>query len=321
MGGMGRVPAVESLLVITNTGAASTDDDTVRRAIDVLATGADVQVCRTTLPGELDGVLHRRGGRTIVVAGGDGSLHTVVAALHRRDELADALIALLPLGTTNAFARGAGIPLDPAAAAQAVLTGVERRLDLLTDCHGDVVVDTVRLSAKRHRTPRVYHARRASGGGRGSALRVRVEADGEVLADFDRPVSAVGLGRVDGGGAAPPTGPAIASGARAARTAQAGGAPSTFRGRDRAGAAQVMVSFAGPPLADLWHGGRPDRQLTRQAHRVKVIGQRFWLNADGEVSGPERRRTWQVASARLRMILPAGAPGTRVLDREGSPVS
>ena len=57
-------------------------------------------------------MLHRAGCRRIVVAGGDGSLHAVVTALHRRHELASRTLGLIPLGTGNDFARTLGIPLD-----------------------------------------------------------------------------------------------------------------------------------------------------------------------------------------------------------------
>ena len=77
-----------------------------------------MEVQATSNPGELDGVLHRAGSRPIVVAGGDGSLHTVVSALYRRNELKGAVLGLLPLGTGNDFARANGIPLDVEEAAQ-----------------------------------------------------------------------------------------------------------------------------------------------------------------------------------------------------------
>ena len=48
----------------------------------------------------------------MVVAGGDGSLHAVVTALYRRDDLAGTVLGLVPLGTGNDFARTIGIPLD-----------------------------------------------------------------------------------------------------------------------------------------------------------------------------------------------------------------
>ena len=114
------------MLLITNSEAGSADEQNLERALAVLRAAADVEVATTSNPGELDGVLHRRGGRRIVVAGGDGSLHAVVAALHRRHELADSVIGLVPLGTGNDFARGSGIPLDPEAAARVVVTGEVR---------------------------------------------------------------------------------------------------------------------------------------------------------------------------------------------------
>jgi diacylglycerol kinase (ATP) len=90
---------VEPLLLISNAEAGTTDSENVEKALSVLRGSADVEVCATSNPGELDGVLHRRGSRRVVIAGGDGSLHAVVAALHRRNELRDVVLGLIPLGT------------------------------------------------------------------------------------------------------------------------------------------------------------------------------------------------------------------------------
>lgn len=306
---------MESLLVVTNTEAASTNEDTVREAVEIMQTKADVQVCRMSMPGDLDGVLHLRGGRTVVVAGGDGSLHTVVTALHRRNELADTLLAVLPLGSANAFARSTGVPLDSAEAARTVLTGVERRLDLLTDCRGDVVVNSVRVLAReRGRGPRPRPRRRRPGWRRahrwaGPALRLRVEADGEVLADFDRTVAAVEVGHDQTEPSEPSeqsqqTEPSEPEGAR--REAAPGGPE---------GSARVLVRYADRGTRGRLTGrtrgrvsgsasGAEEPTVLRHARKIQVVGQRFWLDADGEISGPEQRRTWQAAPARLRMILP-----------------
>ena len=81
----------------------------------------------TSNPGELDGVLHRAGSRRIVVAGGDGSMHAVIAALHRRDDLGRTVLGLLPLGTGNDFARGNNLPLDVEEAAQVIIEGRSAR--------------------------------------------------------------------------------------------------------------------------------------------------------------------------------------------------
>ena len=61
-----------------------------------------------------------------MVAGGDGSLHAVVTALHRRHELAERTLGLIPLGTGNDFARALDIPLDPAEAAAALCSAARR---------------------------------------------------------------------------------------------------------------------------------------------------------------------------------------------------
>ena len=113
--------AVDPLLLITNTDAGGAERESLEVALGVLREDADVEVASTSNPGELDGVLHRAGCRSIVVAGGDGSLHAVVAALHRRHELGGRTLGLIPLGTGNDFARALGIPLDPAEAAAALL--------------------------------------------------------------------------------------------------------------------------------------------------------------------------------------------------------
>ena len=134
---------MRSLLVITNADAGTSDEERLAEALVVLREKASVEVAKTSNPGELDGVLHRAGGRTVVVAGGDGSLHAVVTALYKRHELSGTTLGLLPLGTGNDFARGNDIPLEPAAAAELVVSGDVRPVDLIVDCVGEVVVNNV----------------------------------------------------------------------------------------------------------------------------------------------------------------------------------
>ena len=69
----------------------------------------------------------------------------MVAALHRRHELAGATLGLLPLGTGNDFARGTGIPLDIEDAARLVLAGEPRQVDLIVDETGEIVVNNVHV--------------------------------------------------------------------------------------------------------------------------------------------------------------------------------
>ena len=293
---------MDPLLLITNADAGTTDTENVEKALSVLRDAGDVEVCATSNPGELDGVLHRRGSRRVVVAGGDGSLHAVVAALHRRQELSDTILGLIPLGTGNDFARGVGIPLDPEDAAQLVVKGDVRPVDLIVDCVGSVVVNNVHIgvgaqasrkaSKWKKRLGRVgYPIGAALAAVNPPFVRLRIEVDGEEVADFAHPILMVAIGN----------GPTIG-----------GGAEITPEATPEDGKVDVMVSFAIGPVARIgWalgfrkgeHHEREDVKYLR-ASTVSVTGQNFYCSADGEVYGPERHRTWRVEPGALRMSLP-----------------
>ena len=293
---------MEPTLVITNADAGSTDEDAVGRAVAVLRRHGDVEVCATADQGELDGVLHRRGGRRVVVAGGDGSLHAVVAALHRRQELSDTVIGLLPLGTGNDFARGADIPLEPEDAAELIATAEARPVDLLVDCTGEVVVNNVHLGAGAQASRKAHKWKKRLGRAGypiGAALaavnppfvRLRVEVDGEEVADLAHPILMIAIGN----------GPNVG-----------GGAEVTPEADPEDGKADVMISFAIGPFArfgyafQLGRGRHHDRDDVKylRGSTVSVTGQSFYCSADGEVYGPERQRTWRVEPGALRMALP-----------------
>ncbi len=141
------VRPVDPLLVITNDDAGTADSQALSAALEVLREECSVDLQSTANPGELDGVLQRAGGRRIVVAGGDGSLHAVVAALYRRHELDHTVVGLLPMGTGNDFARSLDIPLDLEEAARVILAGEVRPMDLVVDELGEVVVNNVHVGA------------------------------------------------------------------------------------------------------------------------------------------------------------------------------
>ena len=293
---------MEPLLVITNAEAGSNDQDRLDEALEVLRAATDVEVCSTSNPGELDGVLHRRGGRRVVVAGGDGSLHAVVAALHRRHELADTVVGLVPLGTGNDFARGTAIPLDPVEAAALIVSGELRPVDLLVDCLGDIVVNHVHIGAgaqasieatrfKKFLGRAGYVAGALKASVRPPFVRLRVEVDGEEVVDFAQRVLMLAVGN----------GPSVGGGTRLTPQAD----PSD-------GKVDVMISFAVGPLARfgyVWklrarkHHQRDD-VLYLRASTVSVSGQGFYCSADGEIYGPEGNRTWHVEQGAFRMPLP-----------------
>jgi diacylglycerol kinase (ATP) len=303
---------VDPLLVITNADAGTADDDALKNALTTLREKCSVDLQLTSHPGELDGVLQRAGSRRIVVAGGDGSLHAVVAALHRRHELDQAVVGLLPMGTGNDFARSLDIPLDPEEAAHVVLSGEVRRMDLIVDELGEVVVNNVHVGAGAEASRRGAGLKETLGSigvGRVNlgklgypigavmsafgepSVHLHVELDGEVVTDVDHPVLMVSIG----------------NGANVG-----GGTELTPEADPEDGKVDVMISHAVGAMAKLGyvlhlrrgeHHRRDDVQYLRGS-QVTISGEAFWISADGEVSGPERHRSWHVEPAAYSFILP-----------------
>ena len=299
---------VEPLLLITHSDAGGSD--ALGDALEVLHGHASVEVAETSNPGELDGVLHRAGSRPIVVAGGDGTLHAVIATLHRRNDLAGKVLGLLPLGTGNDFARTLGMPLDAVEAAKALVSAVPREMDLIVDELGEVVVNSVHIGASAQASRRGatwkerlgpfglgilgYPIGAALAAVRPPFIRLHIEVDGEVVADMDRHILMVAVGNGASVG---------------------GGTEITPDADPEDGKIDVLVSFATGPAARLGyavdlvrrrHSERHDSEYLR-GREVSVAGEAFWLSADGEISGPERRRTWHVEPAAYSMLLPAGS--------------
>jgi YegS/Rv2252/BmrU family lipid kinase len=303
---------VRSLLVITNADAGTSDEERLAISLSILREKASVEGAKTSNPGELDGVLHRAGGRTVVVSGGDGSMHAVVTALHKRRELEGATLGLLPMGTGNDFARGNDIPLEIEDAARLVLEGRPRKVDLIVDETGHVVVNNVHVGvgAQASRKGAKWKTRLGPlGVGKvnlgklgypiGAALsafhppswRLRIELDGRVVNDVDRPVLMVAIG--NGGNVG-------------------GGTELNPDADTEDGQLDVMISRAVKPLAKLGYVNRlrrgdhdqRDDVVTLRGTSVKVSGQDFWLSADGEIDGPERSRSWRLEPAAYSMILP-----------------
>ncbi len=86
-----------------------------------------VETVVTTRAGDPGRIVAEK-GRTadaFLVAGGDGTLNEVQAALSDRT----VPVGIIPLGTSNVLAREVGIPFDPAEAARAFVTGEVRAFD------------------------------------------------------------------------------------------------------------------------------------------------------------------------------------------------
>ncbi len=294
---------VARLLLIANSAAGGTEQAAVEAGVAVLRRRANVEVAATSSAEECAEVLAARNGRRVVVCGGDGSVHTVVGALHAAGDLAEP-IGLIPLGTGNDLARALGIPLDPTRAAEIVLDGEQRQLDLLVDDAGEVVVNVVHIgigaeAVRAARAVKSWFGRFAYAlggvlaGSREQGWRLRVEVDGRAVAEPDRRLLQVGigLGRTVGGGT-----------------------PLVPHASPDDGLADVVVSAATGPVARVSYAlrlrrgeqlDRPDVWSTR-GRTVTVTGQDFPYNADGEVRGPVPHRVWRVEPAGWRLTVPRG---------------
>ena len=289
-----------SSLLLTNAGAGSADGERVDAVVKILEVEGPVEVVLLEKVTSLDQALDERAGRRLIVAGGDGTLHRTVAALYRRGELPHTELGLIPLGTGNDFARGAGVPLDPEEAAELVLTGTLQPVDLVVDDAGDIAVNNVHLGVGaeasrrgavwKERLGRVGYALGMLQASVSRAFRLEVEIDGQRVAMPNRPVLEVSVG----------------NGATVG-----GGLPLNPGAQPADGKLDVIVSFAAGPLRrvsyglDILRARHPERGdvLRRSCDTVTVAGEPFYTSADGEIYGPVPRKTWTLERGALRMML------------------
>ena len=116
--------------VILNPSAGSIqdlDDVTAR-----LARLPNAEIRVTTKPGSAARFARTaigKGRQTIVAAGGDGTLNEVINGIG--ENLGEARVGLLPLGTGNDFARSIEMPVDLEAALDVIRAGETRAVDLV----------------------------------------------------------------------------------------------------------------------------------------------------------------------------------------------
>jgi len=284
------------LLVVVNAAAGSADNEALDPALEVLRACAEVEVARTGSPEELDTALAALGGRTLVVAGGDGSLHLALQRLRAAGgPLPD--VALIPLGTGNDLARGLDLPLDPAAAARRITAGAARPLDLLETDDGRVVVNASHAGLgaqaaqrsedlKERFGPAAYPLGALIAGVRESGSQLTVTVDGTVVSDT--PTLMVGIAN----------GPSIGGGTLLAP----GAAPDD-------GLLDVVVVTAVGPLARaafaaaLRRGAHLDRDdvIALRGHEVTLTGDPVPHDLDGEILDPGPT-TYRVLPAAWRLV-------------------
>jgi diacylglycerol kinase (ATP) len=291
------------MLVVTNELAGRTEADAVASAIGVLQAAGVVEVGTCVAEEDIDRLLDRRDGRTVVVVGGDGSLHTLLRHLWQRGEAADCPVGLIPLGTGNDFARGVGIPIDAVEAARLIVAGAPRPIDLIVDDQDGVVVNAVHVGAgaeaakaarplKRRLRIAAFPIGAVVAGATVKGWRLRIRVDGRVIADGRRRVLMAGVAN--------------------ARTIAGGTAELGPDASPVDGVADVSVSFATGPLARIGYalalrrGRHPERSdvLALSGREIEVTGGPFHVNADGELTGPVRHRRWRVERHAWRLVLP-----------------
>ncbi|CAN5745090.1 lipid kinase [soil metagenome] len=291
------------MLVITNAGAGDAEAGAEAPALAVLGEAAELDAVATANLADIERALGDHDGRPVVVMGGDGTLHAVVSVLHARGLLADTPVALVPLGTGNDFARGLGIPLDSTEAARQLLSVRPRRLDLVVDDQGGVVVNAVHVGVGVEAAEEAHHLKPRYGrfGYVLGAVRtgfvtpgqhLRVVVDGQVVADGRTRVLqvAIGNGRF-----------------------VAGGVPLLPAAVADDGRVDVVVSFALSTVRRFAYA--VGAQLGRHPHHRDVVPRRgrhvlvearrgFRWNVDGEVKGPELRREWWVQPQAWTVLAP-----------------
>ncbi|MFC5753932.1 diacylglycerol/lipid kinase family protein [Actinomadura rugatobispora] len=307
------------MLIFTNANAGTHDAETVERVAGLLRSegGGEVIVQPSRSPEDIDRALdehaaglggaHGPGGRPLVVAaGGDGSIHGLVAALHARGELDRWTVGLLPMGTGNDLARNLGIPLEPERAARLLLGGTTRDLDLLVDEDGGVVLNAVHVGigavAARSATRFKPYLKAAAfplgavlAGLRESGWRLRVGADGEPVQEGR--FLMVALSNASG----------IAGGS----------AQLAADGHPADGRLELVISAATGPFARVGYALGLRRGTHRQrddvihttARNVTVTGEEFLANSDGEVTGPYTHRSWTLRGRAWRIVAPADPGG------------
>ncbi len=290
------------ILVIANAKAGSGDGETTTAVEQILSTVGDVTVVQPDGPASLAAALADRHGREVAVLGGDGSLHLAVQCLYERGELGMTPLGLVPLGTGNDFARTMGLPLDPTDAAEIIARGTLRRLDLMVDDAGGVVVNAVHVGVgaeagkeAKELKPRLgklaYAAGAAIAGARADGWRVGVAVDGRAVNDRRTRVLMVGIGN----------GISVGGGTKLVPDA-----------RPDDGLLDVVVSRSLGPVARIAYAAQMavgrhvnrDDVVAVRGREVRIASEPVPVNTDGELGDAITRRSWRVLPGAWQLYAP-----------------
>lgn len=122
------MPENRKALIIVNKRSGTSYQDLDEALNRLRAGGFDVDVFFPDDPAEIGEIIRKRskGLSTIILGGGDGTLSASAADLLPLK----LTVGVVPLGTANDFARGLGIPTDLSAAAEIIVQGHKRSIDV-----------------------------------------------------------------------------------------------------------------------------------------------------------------------------------------------
>ena len=118
---------MEDCCIVLNPRARAAHRLQLENQLSGVARGATVRL--TSGPGDAEFLARdaaRQGFRTVVAAGGDGTVNEVLRGIVGTP----ARLGVLPVGTVNVFARELGLPLDWEEAWARILKGRERTVDV-----------------------------------------------------------------------------------------------------------------------------------------------------------------------------------------------
>src|SRR4051812_38860172 len=112
--------------LIVNPFASGVTEERLAGVEHELRPSVELTVTLTERPAHATELVRGLGGADrVYVFGGDGLLNEVLNGLGE-----DVVVGVLPGGRTNVVARALGVPLDPAAAARALVSAPPRRISL-----------------------------------------------------------------------------------------------------------------------------------------------------------------------------------------------
>lgn len=295
---------MDRLLAIANADAGTADDAAVDAALETLRSACALEVVHTSTPDDLLQALSDHPDLDgVVVLGGDGSLHAVVDALRAAGRLG-VTVGLVPLGTGNDFAATLGLPDDPAKAAEVIVKGNTRQIDLVIDGTDAIVINAAHIGIgaeaaaaarpwKKALGPLGYVVGAVLTGAKGltaPGATLRITVDGKTLTRKEPVIQvAIGNGRYVGGGA-----------------------PLLPQADPSDGLLDVSVSYTESPRRRIAYAfsvrrgdhHRRDDVVYLRGTEVTVHGDALRCTSDGELTEPATHHSWRIEPAAVSMFTP-----------------